>query len=141
MKYNLVKASIEPNYSHATLWFANPDCVFEKAHKLFLFEEHSIKLLMSEISHCAPVDLNDLPLELIPEQFHTIHAEYVEVNIGLHKHVSRKVNGRPVFTRNVYVFAPMVKVDRPCEHWTFLHCPRQLAQEQINRYWIPVDED
>ena len=141
MKYNLVKASIEPDRSHATLWYANPDCVFEKAHKMILFEEHSIKLLMSEIADCEPVDLNNLPLVLIPEQFQTINAKYVEVNIGLHKHVSRKVNGRPVFTRCLYVFVPMVRCECSGNFWRPLYDPKQLAQEQINRYWIPVDED
>lgn len=141
MEYKLVKASIEKDWSHATLWFANPNCVFETPHKVFLFDNYHIELLMSKVSGCAHVDLNDLPIEFIPEEFHTIHANYVEVEIGLHKHVNRKINGRPVLTTHVHVFAPLVKVDGPCERWTYLRCPRQLAQEQINRYWIPVDED
>lgn len=141
MEYTLCKVSCEPDRSHATLWYANPQCVLEKPHKVIIFSRYQIDKLFEEIDtqfKGMPIDMNDIPLHLIPECFKTIHAEFVEVGIGLHKHVSRTINGRPVYTRNLYVFVPLV---RKGQFYDRLYDPRQLAQEQINRYWIPVEED
>lgn len=144
MKYVLCKASVELDYSHAELWYANPDCILEKPHKIVLFSNYQIDCLMGIINTSSNLDyfnLSDLPLDMIPEQFKEINAEYVEVPVGLHKHASRKIGGRPVFTRCMNVFVPLVRCKCSGEHWRYLYDPRQLAQEQINRYWIPVDED
>jgi len=141
MEYTLCKVSCELDRSHATLWYANPQCVLEKPHKVIIFSRYQIDKLFEEINtqfNGMTIDMNDIPLHLIPESFKTIQAEYVEVNIGLHKHVSRTINGRPVYTRFLYVFVPLV---RKGEFYHRLYDPRQLAQEQINRYWIPVEED
>ena len=141
MKYNLCKASIEPDRSHVTLWYANPNCILEKPHKLLVFNSIQIDCIMQSLDDCPDIDLNNLPIGMMPENIKTIQAEYVEVEIGLHKHVSRKINGRPVFTRCVYVFIPLVRCECGGEIYRRLYDARQLAQEQINRYWIPVDED
>ena len=142
MKYVLCKASIEPNRSHITLWYANPDCVLERPHKVLIFNSIQIDYIMRKIDDCClPIDLNNLPIDMMPENVKAIHAEYVEVKIGLHKHVSRKINGRPVYTRCVYVFIPLVRCNCEDNSYRHMYDPRQLAQEQINRYWIPVDED
>lgn len=110
MKYKLCRASIEPDYSHATLWYANPNCIFEEPHKWVLSDRFSIERLMRKID-IGQVNPNDLPIDKIPEDIQYIKATVVEVYIGLHKHVRKKINGRP------------------------------MAQEQINRCWIPVEED
>lgn len=144
MKYVLCKASIEPDRSHVTLWYANPSCILETPHKLVVFSTYQIDYIMKKIDdgcYGNPFDANDLPIGLMPEDVQTIQAEFVEVEIGLHKHVSRKVNGRPVFTRCVYVFIPLVRCNCEGNFYRRLYDARQLAQEQINRYWIPVDED
>jgi hypothetical protein len=90
---------------------------------------------------CLAVNTNDLPIDMMPEDVKTVQAEYVEVPIGLHKHVSRKINGRPVLTRCVYVFIPLVRCNCEGSFYRPLYDARQLALEQVNRYWIPVDED
>ena len=143
MKYVLCKASIAPNRAYVTLWYANPDCILEKPHKLVVFNTYQIDYIMKQIDDgmIPMVDTNDLPIDIMPEDVKTIHAEWVEVEIGLHKHVSRKINGRPVYTRCVYVFIPLVRCDCSGNFYRRLFDARQLAQEHINRYWIPVDED
>lgn len=141
MEYKLTKLSVEPDYSRATLWYANPDCIFERVHKQMLFNKSALDILASIISSMGPVDLNDVPIELLPDMFKTIHARYVEVHVGLHKHVSKKVNKQPILTRFIYVFVPQVKCECSGEQYRDLYDPRYLAQEIINRYWIPVDED
>jgi hypothetical protein len=88
----------------------------------------------------SQVNPNDLPIDKIPEDIQYIKATVVEVYIGLHKHVRKKINDRPILTRFLYIFVPLVQRDgtnllQP------LYDPIQLAQEQINRCWIPVEED
>lgn len=142
MEYTLCKVSCEPDRSHATLWYANPQCVLEKPHKIIIFSNYQIDKLLKIVDdrfEDMPIDMNDIPIHMISDEFRTIHADYVEVPIGLHKHVSRKTtDGRPVYTRNVYVFIPLVYKNNL---WLRLYDPREVAQQQINRYWIPVEED
>lgn len=49
-----------------------------------------------------------------------------------------------MMTTSLNVFAPMTYVQRPCDHemvYEYIKSPQQIAQEIINKEWIPVDED
>lgn len=148
MEYKLYKAAINRNATVCSLWFTNPNCVFEEPHKLVFFSPHPvIDIMMSVVWDGSRdgIDINNVPLNIIPEELQTIHASYVNVAIGLHRHATEKASGgRPKLTTSLNIFAPMTQVERPCDNkmvYEYIKSPQQIAREIINKEWIPVEED
>lgn len=141
MKYELTKLSVHPSFEYAMAWYSNPSCPFERDHKLMVHNAFALDAIRKAMLALHVEDYDNVPLEVVPQELMTIQARYVEVDIGLHKHVSKKVDKRPILTRSLHVFIPQVRCECSGEFYRDLYDPRCIAQEIINKYWIPVDED